>query len=384
MRWIGAAAAGLAMLTTGPASGARDSWAGAWGYAAAPPPALPAPARAPGTFRYRIRVTQAGNALTIRFSVPAGALPVAIRSATIARTGPEGFAASGDSLPIRFGGVSSAEIAPDSMTTSDPIALAVRAGRDLLITVTTRAPSTDIANNAGFVAQYTPDGGTPILSKSRPPFSLVSVRNPESRCTIVALGDSITEGAISGEPAWRGWPGRLAARLIRRTPQRHCSVVNMGLSGNRLLRIGRGPSAIDRFERDVLAVPGVTHMILLAGINDIQHSREDPVTAADLIAGYRRIIRQAHERGLHIIGGTMTPGLGSRYIGPDLERLRADTNRWILTAGAFDGVIDFDRALSRPDQPALRAEFDSGDRLHPNDAGHAAMANAIPLTLFDP
>lgn len=311
-------------------------------------------------------------------------MPLLIASASVSPAGPIGFTAAGRSVAILFGRASALRIEANGSIVSDAARLPVRAGEDLLVTVTTKAPTTDIVNNAGFLSQYSPaGGGDPVVSKSRPPFSLIEVLNSQAPCTIVTLGDSITEGAISSEQGWRGWPGRLAQRLIEASPLHHCGVVNMGISGNRLLTAGRGPSAIDRLTRDVLSVPGATHLIVMIGVNDIRRSGEGSVTAADLIAGYQRVIAIARSRGLKVIGGTMTPGLGLKYTGAALVALHSQANDWIRKSDAFDGVIDFEAALRAPGAKAkLRPEFDSGDGLHPNDAGQTAMASAIPLTLF--
>ena len=291
---------------------------------------------------------------------------------------------------MTFGGRTTVKLAGAAALESDPIALKVRSGEDFILSITTTADSTDVGGEAGFPAEFAPAGQSdqPVALKIRPLVSLIAARNAPSRCTIVTLGDSITEGARGIEVPWRGWPGRVAARLIARNPAHHCGVVNMGISGNRLLRYGRGTSAIERFGRDVTSVPGVTHVVLLEGINDIARSilpGEDAIKAADLIAGYRRVIALAHAHNLKIIGGTMTPGGGSRHITPALEAVRLETNRWIRNSGEFDAVIDFDAALGNGATPAaLKPEYDSGDHLHPGDAGYAAMANAVVLNLFTP
>jgi lysophospholipase L1-like esterase len=167
-------------------------------------------------------------------------------------------------------------------------------------------------------------------------------------------------------------------------------VVNAGISGNRLLRYGAGPSALARFDRDVLSTPGGRYVILLEGINDIGYDDETGVvvTVNDLIAGYRQLIRRAHSKGLYIYGGTLTPFHGSVYDPfaaprPDHESLRQSVNGWIRTSGEFDAVIDFDATVRDPAAPVqLLAIYDSGDHIHPSDAGYQAMANAISLGLF--
>ncbi len=369
-------------------------WGGAWGYATSPAidgvrDVLPA-----GTYRYRLRVSQSGDGLRLTFTNPAGAVSLAIGRVTVAKAlGADGFAlAAATERPIVFATGPAVRIASGESLTSLPTDVAVKAGDDLLITVETRGPSTTVGGNAGFPLAF---GETPVAAdgtglqprRLRPFVTQLAVRNPPAPCTIVTLGDSITEGARGTRAGWRGWPGVLARRLIEQAGPR-CGVVNMGISGNRLLREGRGTAAVERFDRDVASVPNVTHLILLEGINDIWRAGtpgEPPVTSADLIGGYRRLIAMAHGRGIRIIGGTITPGWGSKYLTPAMEQTRQDANRWIRTGGGFDAVIDFEAAVRNDGNPAaLKPPFDSGDHLHPGDAGYEAMGLAVPLSLVRP
>ncbi|MBX3594811.1 SGNH/GDSL hydrolase family protein [Sphingomonas sp.] len=398
-RWAQASFAGIFILVTamtaGPATvakeappAARNPWVGAWGYAASPATETPGPTRPAGTFRYRIRLTQGGAGVALRFTNPENAVPLVISGASVAIAAPRGFAGIAAPMAAGFAGKAGVTVEAGASISTDPIRLPVTSGQDVIVTLTTAAPSTDVAGSAGFVTEFTPaaPAAPAEATRARPFVSLVSVHNPRAPCTIVTLGDSITEGARGKDASWRGWPGRFARRLIEASPQSHCGVVNMGIGGNRLLAYGRGPSGIERFGRDVLAVPGVTHVVLLEGINDIVRSaspRERAIGSAQLIAGYRQIIEMAHKRGIRVIGGTMTPAWGSRFITPELERIRRETNRWIVEPGNFDASIDFESALADgTTPPALKPAFDSGDHLHPADDGYAAMAASVPLNLF--
>jgi lysophospholipase L1-like esterase len=161
------------------------------------------------------------------------------------------------------------------------------------------------------------------------------------------------------------------------------AVVNHGIGGNRVLSIGAGPSALARFDRDALMTPGVTHIVLLEGINDIGASARDGVTAEDIIQGYRQLIDRAHDRGVVIIGATLTPAGPRPTFTPELEAKRMAVNAFIRTSGMFDGFIDFDAATRDPAHPTqFLPAYDSGDHLHPNDAGYKAMGQAIDLSLF--
>jgi lysophospholipase L1-like esterase len=209
---------------------------------------------------------------------------------------------------------------------------------------------------------------------------------------IVTLGDSITDGLRSWGDTNNRWPDWLARRLQAAgtsSPGSRTGVVNRGISGNRLLsnpQVGSlfGRSALERFDRDVIATTGARHLLVLIGVNDlINSSSSAPLTAADLIAGYRQLIARAHAKGIAVHGATLTPYQGSDYYTSAMEQVRQSTNSWIRSSREFDTVLDFDALLRDPAAPQrLTPSFDSGDHLHPNNAGYQAMGNAIPLTLF--
>jgi lysophospholipase L1-like esterase len=205
--------------------------------------------------------------------------------------------------------------------------------------------------------------------------------------TLVAFGDSITDGYDTPKSAYARWPDFLARRLAK--DHRNVGVVDAGIGGNRVLTdapVSQGISAIHRFGHDALALPQVRTVILMEGINDIgNHAGVDgsTLTAEQLIGGYRELIKQAHAAGIRIIGGTMLPYRGAGYYTEAGEAIRQAGNRWIRESGEFDGVVDFDGALRDPSNPAvLRASYDSGDHLHPNAQGMQAMANAVDLKLL--
>jgi lysophospholipase L1-like esterase len=231
--------------------------------------------------------------------------------------------------------------------------------------------------------------------------SAVLVPAQPSQRVIVAFGDSIVDGDGSTVDADHTWPSDLVRRLEKVPGGSKWSVVNEGIAGNRLLADGPiaslGVSALARFDRDALAVPGVTHIVLLEGINDLGFpgaklgelslaDAADMRTAEDLIGAYRQLISRAHARGVKLIGSTMTPCQGvdiPGYYSETKEATRQAVNKWIRTSRAFDGVIDFDAVLRDPDHPSrLLPRFASEDHLHPNDAGYQAMADAIHVALF--
>jgi lysophospholipase L1-like esterase len=246
------------------------------------------------------------------------------------------------------------------------------------------------------------EGGT--VSKSLMAVSSVLVPAQPSQRLVVAFGDSITDGDGSTVDADHNWPSDLIRRLGETPEGSKVAVVNEGIAGNRLLcncfmaSVGCfGVSASARFDRDALAVPGVTHIVLLEGINDISFPGAkldgkylaDPAdvrTAEDLIDGYRQLISRAHARGVKMIGATITPCEGvdvPGYYSESKEATRQAVNKWIRTSDSFDGVMDFDAVLRDPDHPSrLLPRFASKDHLHPNDAGYEAMANSIDVHLF--
>jgi lysophospholipase L1-like esterase len=205
---------------------------------------------------------------------------------------------------------------------------------------------------------------------------------------VVAFGDSLTEG---GGFVSRPWPAVLAERLARQPGGSHVSVVNAGISGNRLLRDEAGPSGLRRFRRDALGKARVRWVIVLEGINDLGFAGSaDPgapqVTADELIAGFRQLIAQARAAEVKIYGGTLLPfeGAASGYFSPDKERVRQAVNAWMRTSGELDAVIDFDAAVRDPARPSrLRPAYDDGDHLHLNEAGQRAMGEAVDLRLFE-
>jgi lysophospholipase L1-like esterase len=214
--------------------------------------------------------------------------------------------------------------------------------------------------------------------------SRVEVAATANAGLVAAFGDSITDGAVSTLDANSRWPDYLARRLETRKGGRPFAVINLGISGNQLLADGAGVAALARFDRDVLMQTGVTHVIILEGINDIGIGRANPTpTAEDLIAAHKQLIARAKARGLTIIGATLTPFEGAAYYTPEGEAKRQALNDWMRTSGAYDAVIDFDKITRDPMNPKrFNPAYDSGDHLHPKDAGYQAMGEAIDLALF--
>ncbi|HEY0179663.1 MAG TPA: SGNH/GDSL hydrolase family protein [Dokdonella sp.] len=348
------------------------------------------------TLRQTVRASVGGRRLRIALSNAYGDAPLRIDAAHVALSAGGAALVAGSDRTLRFGGSTAVAIAPGASVLSDPVELEVAALAALSVSLNFAVPTPpatfhwdaratayliagDHAGDAAFVPEAT--------LTTRVFVDAVLVEAPARTRAVVAFGDSITDGNGSTVDADARWPDALARRLA----PRGVAVLNAGISGNRLLRERMGASALARFDRDVLDPPGAAAAIVLIGINDIAWSRtpfapDEPATSADmLVAGYRQLVARAHVRGLRIAAGTLTPFEGALHDTPfagyydaDKERVRQAVNRWLRTSGEFDVVIDFDALLRDPARPTrLLPAYDSGDHLHPGDAGYAAMADAI-------
>jgi lysophospholipase L1-like esterase len=331
-----------------------------------------------------------GNLVRVRLSNAFGAAPLQVGHASVAVQAANSDAVPGTVRQLAFGGKPGVTIVAGADALSDPVPLTVAALQTLLVSVYLPGPTGPLTNHP-FTAQGNfLASGDQALAQSGAAFADtpcwmvadgVDVRGSGLVAgSVVALGDSITDTANTTGNANRRWPDDLARRLsAKRGPT--LSVVNAGLGGNRLLapRDGQpyyGIPALARLDRDVLTQTAVRDVILLEGVNDIGFH----ATADEIIAAMQQIIVQTHARGLKILGGTITPFGGSFINAPDQIAARDAVNQWILTSHAFDGVIDFAKAVADPANPEqMLPTFDSGDHLHPNDAGCQAMANAVNL-----
>jgi lysophospholipase L1-like esterase len=284
---------------------------------------------------------------------------------------------------------------------SDPVSLDVPTRSDLAVSVyvpqntgpATYHESSEQTSYISVPGDFTGAADIPVAETTISRFwvSVVEVMVRDEVGTLVTLGDSITEGFRSTIDTHRTWPDLLSARLNSRSGPPRLAVVNQAIGCSRLLFDFCGPNGAGRFDRDVLAVTGVTHVVVALGLNDIglpivAGIPSQVVSADAIIVGLSQLIERAHEKGLSILGATITPVGTSTFPGfftPENEAKRQAVNQWIRTSRAFDGVIDFDRVLRDPDQPnRLLPAFNSGDGVHPNDAGYLAMANAIDLSFF--
>jgi lysophospholipase L1-like esterase len=349
------------------------------------------------TLRLVVRPTIGGDRLRIVLSNAFGTAPLTVGQASVARRGTEASIERASARTLRFGGRETAVIPAGAVVFSDPVDFRVGPASDLVVdlyvpgdTAASGSPVTmhTGANQTSYVSETGNHAGAaalPVATTTPSWFLLtrVEVVPPATTGVIVAIGDSITDGTRSTPNTNNRWPDLLARRLAAAGGP-GMAVLNAGIAGNRVLTDGAGQNLLARFDRDVVAQTGVTHVIVLEGINDIGQARANPLpSAADLIAAHRQLIRRARAQGLKIYGGTLTPFEGAGYWTPEGEAKRTAVNEWIRTGGEYDGVIDFDAAVRDPKHPTMfLPQYDSGDHLHPSDAGYQAMANAVDLSLF--
>ena len=409
----------------------QSAWVGTWATGpvllpsstdGVPPGPGPAPVRIHDqTARQIIHTSIGGSALRVALTNVFGSEPLDIGAAHVALRDGEASIDTRHGAALLFAGAPSVTVAPGGMVVSDPVEMGVPALADLVIDlyVTSDSAAGDGAtmHGTGLTTNYvSPAGehtGVATLPVDRTVqswfyLSRVDVLAPAGTPVIVTLGDSITDGTASTPDTHSRWPDFLARRLVQRPGSTPPGVLNVGIGGNRVLSDNAGlgilrrdadgpapppphpnalfgPSALSRLDRDVLAQPGVTHVIVLESTNDIGMAFESETpTVEEIIAGHMELIERVRARGLKVYGGTLAPFEGAFYFRDIGEVKRQAFNEWIRTSGAYDAVIDFDAAVRDPTNPGrIREDYQSGDWLHPSDIGYRAMAQAIDLTLFD-
>ena len=395
-----------------PSSSSR--WVTAWSTAVHAPlqfPGLPpTPVFENQTVRMIMKPTIGGDRVRIRFSNEFGTTALKIGAAHVAVSSNGSAIVADSDHPLSFGGRASVTIPPGAPVLSDPVNMQVVPFRELAVSVylPEKTPSSSVhfwAQHDTYISEAGDFTAKPEIPNATTKTSWywladVEVLAPDKAAATVALGDSITDGVGAKQGDYSDWPDLLADRLAKAPGDSRHSVVNEGIGGNRILHDGAGVSALARFDRDVLAQPGVVNLIVLEGINDIgwPHMKPRPpngttlkdppfvhelVSAEDLIMGLRQIIDRAHQHGIRVFGATLTPYEGADYYSDDGEATRQKVNQWIRASGAFDGVFDFDAAVRDPNHPAqFREGYHSGDHLHPSATGYKAMAAAVDLSLL--
>jgi len=402
----------LFLFASGLVRASTNTWIAAW--AASPQSGSPNPREAlinidNQTVRERVRVSIGGNQIQLGFSNEFGSSPLVIASATVAVPVDPSSVKQESIRSVTFEGHKSVTIPAGAPVLSDPVMFPVTSGAEISVSIyfpgrLTTPTLHAFAFKHAVVSQhgdFTHAEKIEAAAASTASISVTAILIPAEppEHLVVAFGDSITDGDGSSVDADNNWPSDLIRRAGKKSNSSTLAVVNEGIVGNRLLHDGDtfGISALARFDRDALVLPGVTHIVLLEGLNDIcfpgakmdGEYLADPTearSAQDITDAYRQLISRAHARGVKVIGATITPCEGvdiPGYYSEAKEATRQAVNKWIRISGAFDGVIDFDAVVRDPKHPSrLVPKFTSKDHLHPNDEGYKAMADSIDLNLF--
>ncbi|MBO9575703.1 MAG: SGNH/GDSL hydrolase family protein [Sphingobium sp.] len=399
----------VAALLAGLPGAANAEWVASWAAAPHAPLGTTGPFAAASyenvTLTQIVRLSEGGTRLRVRFSNRYGAQPLTIGAARVYRIDDSGNEIAGTSRTLTFGGEASAVIPRGAPFASDAVALDLPSLARMKIEFylpTATGPCTCHITGTDELAVSPPGNfvGKPFTPVSKAQFraflGVVEVDSPKALGTIVAFGDSITDGVGSTAGANRRWPDILANRL--QAAGKHWAVANVAISGNRVLSPGMGESALSRFDEDVLSLPNVKYMIVFEGVNDIGNrfgpSRGGPggagltldqpqITVEQMIAGYKQLVARAHEKGIKVIGSPIGPYKGAAYWSEEGEAARQKINDWILKSGTFDGIVRIDTAFADPADPRqYREGYHMGDHLHGSDAGLKAVGDSIDLNLF--
>ena len=356
----------------------------------------PAPGLTNNTLRQIVRVSIGGELLRLRFSNDFGKEPVTIKSVAIALSREGSRIDATTQKTLTFGGKNSITIPSNSEIYSDSLSFHLAPGSRLAIAIHFGETSPTVTGHPGSrTTSFILEGGKTLsedfigAAETDHWYVIqgIDVKTTSEAAAMVVLGNSITDGRGSGTNKQNRWTDILSERLLENSQTKHYSVLNAGIGGNCVLRGGLGPTALDRFDRDVLSQSGVRWLIILEGINDIGgiHDRESaPRVAQELIDAYKVMIGKAHAHGIKVYGGTILPFAKSFYDTPFRQEARDIVNEWIRNGGKFDAVIDFDKVMRSPDDPkTILPNAHSGDFLHPNEAGYRIMGDCVDLGLFD-
>ncbi len=391
----------LVISVAASASNKTSHWVGTWasspllGDASNAPPA---PGFSDSTLRQVVHVSIGGKQLRVRFSNAFGTTPLTIPAAHVSLAAANGSIRPGSDKALTFRGQPSVIIPAGALMYSDSADFDLAPLSDLAVTIRLQGTPSEITIHPGSHETSYLVAGDSISAVDLPTavptehwyfLNAVDVLASASAGAAVTFGDSITDGSKSTVNANGRWPDGLARRLQTGKKTKEIAILNEGIGGNRLIHDRAGPNALARLDRDVLAQSGVRWLVVLEGVNDLgtrvsaRERNEQAATADDLIAAYEQIIIRAHAHHIRVYGVTILPFEGAHYYTPDGEADRQTVNRWIRTSGKFDAVIDLDAVTRDPQKPSqLSAAADSGDHLHPADAGYKIMSDTINLKLF--
>jgi len=395
----------LAAATPGRVAGEEATrWVGTW---AASPQLTedenlpPLPGFVDATLRQLLRVSIGGKRLRVRVSNAFGRTPLTLGAVRVARSAGGGAILTETDHPVTFHGEASVTIPEGALVVSDTVDFDLPPLADLAVTAYLRGAPAEATGHPGSRTTSYLQPGNGVSARDLPGavrvdhwyfLSGIDVLAGPPAAAVAVLGDSVTDGRGSTTNGNDRWPDVLARRLRANAATSEVSVLNHGIGGNRLLRDGKGPNALARLDRDVLAQPGVRWLVVLEGVNDLGTAAaarargEGGARAADLVAAYEQIVERAHAQGIRVYGGTIMPFGGfTAYDSPEAEADRQTVNAWIRTSRVFDAVIDFDRVARDAKSPSrLSAAVDGGDHLHPSAAGYEILADAVDLGLFGP
>jgi lysophospholipase L1-like esterase len=377
-------------------------WVGTWasaplldGHAKNAEELLTAGTQSGATLREVVHVSIGGETVRVRFSNLYGTSPLVIGAVEIAQAAKGAAIVAGTGKAVTFNGQPSVSIPAGALAVSDPAPFKLAPLSDLTVSFFLPNPSGPVTEHQlGNATSYHVTGNVvssasleaPINATSWYYLNGVDTLAAADAGAVITIGDSITDGAKSTIDTNQRWPDELARRLQADPKFRNMSVLNEGISGNKILLDGAGPNALARFDRDVIAQSGAKYLLILEGINDIGRLHGTPdagLTAADLISALNQMVVRAHAHGIAVIGCTLTPYHGAGYYTENGEAIRKAVNDWIRTGGVLDGFVDFEAAVRDPNHPdTFSPSVDPGDHLHPNDAGYKAMGDAIDLKLF--
>jgi len=376
----------------------KQTWVGTWSCApqlVEPHNMPPEPGLTNSTLRQVVRVSIGGDSVRVRFSNEFSSSPVTIRKANIALSAGGSKIDASTITMLTFNNNQEVTMEPGMAVTSDPVAFRIKPRTDIAITIFFGTTSPDVTGHPGSrTTSYLISGdhtSMPELSDAATAdrwyiINGIDVKASDKAASIVVIGNSITDGRGSGTNKQNRWPDILAERLIQNPATSNVAVLNQGIGGNCVLRPCLGPSALDRFERDVLRQHGVHWLIILEGINDIGQAPDSiaAISIADnLITAYKQMTEKAHSSGIKVYGATILPFKGSFYYTNFREAARRKVNEWIRQNNYFDAIIDFDMIMRNPeDTLSLLPETHTGDFLHPNEKGYRIMGESIDLKLF--
>ena len=355
----------------------------------------PEPGLTENTLRQIVRVSIGGGVVRLRFSNAFSKSPVELKSVAIAQSLEGGSVDVSTQKALKFNNNPGIIMAPGGEAFSDPVKFNLKPGSKLAVTIHFGKTSPDVTGHPGSRTTSFILSGNNISSsgfagavKTDHWYVIqgIDVQGNKNSKTIAVLGNSITDGRGSGTNKQNRWTDILSARLLENPDTKNTGVLNLGIGGNCVVRGGLGPTALERFDRDILSQSNVRWLIILEGINDIGSAKtqvEADKIAAELIAAYDEMINKAHAKGILVYGATILPFAGSFYDTPYRQTARDTVNEWIRNSRQFDAVIDFDKIMRNPDDvKTILTDMHDGDFLHPNQAGYRRMGENVNLGLF--